>query len=305
MQLSLQHADAQDAIAAQLRDLAPRVSQDSPEPSAVPVAPAPATSPGPTSEPELRATPLNDNAGNIRSPTPSVRASHRVARIVPAVCAVVAAIVAWHFYGEDAKQRLSHLAPQFLATATALTHSIVADKTQDAATQVATPPPTAQSVSAQDAAVATPATPTQSSPAIATPAVEPPSTPTAISSEPAPAIEAMARDIASLRQSVEQLQAGQQQLTRDLAKAAEHETPSKLARQISKPTRPLRRQHVSTSVAATHSRTPYLAPQNYSHGQAYPQGAVQSEANIPPPAPVQLPSQSGDAAIPRPPMPLR
>lgn len=303
MQLDLQHANAHDAIAAQLRDLAPRVVQESSETSAVPVALVPATPPEPASEPELRATPLNDNAGDIRSPTPRVRSSHRVARVLSAVCIAAAAIVAWHSYGEEAKQKLSHVAPQVLARAAALTQSIGADKTQDAATQAATPQPAAQSVSAQDAAVATPATPAQSSPATATPAVESPSARTAIPSEPAPAIEAMARDIASLRQSVEQLQAGQQQLTRDLAKAAEHETPSKLTRQISKPTRPLRRQHVSTSAPATHSRTPYLAPQNYSRGQS--QSTVQPEANIPPPAPAQLPPQSGDAGIPRPPMPLR
>ena len=105
-----QTADPHDAIAAQLRGLAPRLAPDASEPNETPAA-----SPEPASEPSLRAAPLNDNTGDIR--IPASRGRSGVAAILLAVCAGVAATMAWHSYGDEAKQRLSHLLPRLLAYA--------------------------------------------------------------------------------------------------------------------------------------------------------------------------------------------
>ena len=61
----MQHADSQDVIAAQLRDLAPRRSHN---PTDLNVASK--ASPKPASEPSFRATPLNDNTSDMRIPMP-------------------------------------------------------------------------------------------------------------------------------------------------------------------------------------------------------------------------------------------
>ena len=63
--MQLQHPDPQDAIAAQLRDVASHRAHDPSELNVTPEA-----SPEPASEPSLRATPLNDNTSDIRIPMP-------------------------------------------------------------------------------------------------------------------------------------------------------------------------------------------------------------------------------------------
>lgn len=336
MQLKLQHDDPHDAIAAQLRDLAPRLVPNSSE--TVPVtqqapaaqnAPAtqeaPVAAPASTAEPPLRATPLNDNAGDIRNSALRVRSSYRVARMLFFLCAVGAVVFAWHSYGEEAKQKFSEFAPQLLATVlgpaqstnTAETQSTSppAAATQTAASVAAAPPttatqPAAERAPAQGADATTPATPAQSFTADATPpaAAEPPPAQATIPPELASSIESMAREIETLKQTVEELKAGQQQLGREIAKATEHTAPRNVTPQASKPSRPQRRQHVSTTVTAPHPRTPYLPPQTYSQGQSYPP-PVQREAAVPPPpaAPAQLPPQTDDdgVRVPRPPMPVR
>ncbi|MGL5165703.1 MAG: hypothetical protein ACRC9K_07430 [Afipia sp.] len=298
MQFKLQHADSQtddphDVIVAQLRDLAPRLAHD---PSEIGVTPA--ASLEPASEPSLRAAPLNDNSGDIRNLTPRARSGRGVMLLI--VCAGIAATVAWHSYGEEAKQRLSHLVPQLFPGAPAPTQSANAADPQSAAPQPATDPAPAQE------AAAAPATPTQ--PATAPAAAEASSTQTTLPPEAAQSIETMAREIASLKQTVEQLQAGQQQLGRDVAKVTEHEARRKLTAQAAKPTPPPRPQRALTPGAPPRTLgtlAPYSPPPATSQGQTYPQGAAQRDAYIPPPAPTQLPPQPGDTSAPRPPMPLR
>lgn len=300
MQLELQHvdphADPHDAIAAQLRKLAPRLAHD---PSEVNVTPA--ASPEPASEPPLHAAPLNDNAGEIRNPAPRAKFGRGVVGLI--VCGGIAAAAAWHSYGVEAKQKLSDLVPQLLAGTAAPTQSADAAEPRDAASQITASEPAAEPALAQDTAAAAPATPAEPATAPST-AGETPPTQAALTPEVAQSIETMAREIASLKQTVEQLQAGQQQLSRDVAKAAEHETRRKSAAQASKPAAAPRPQQASTPAAATRSVQPYPA-QAYPQGQTYPQGSAQREAYIPPPAPTQLPPQPGDTSVPRPPMPLR
>lgn len=311
MQLELQHADPHadphDAIVAQLRELAPRIvhapSKDH-APSEVNVTPAAA--PEPASEPLPSAAPLNDNVGDILNPAPRGKLARGVVGLI--VCAGIATAAAWHSYGDEAKQRLSHLVPQLLAGTTASTQSADAAESQNTTPQIATSEPAAEPPPAQDAAAPTLAEPAT---AASTPAAETPPTPAAPTPELAQSIETMAREIASLKQTVEQLQAGQQQLSRDVAKAAEHETRRKPAAQAAKPAAAPRPQRASTPAPAPAIRSVQPAStQAYPQGQTYPQSYPQREAYIPPAppqqsAPSQLPPPPGDTSVPRPPMPLR
>jgi len=74
---------------------------------------------------------LNDNIGDIRIPAPRARSGRGVV-VLLAVCAGVAATMAWHSYGDEAKQRLSSLVPQLFAQAPAPTQSANAAEPQDA-----------------------------------------------------------------------------------------------------------------------------------------------------------------------------
>lgn len=295
MQFKLQDADSQtddphDVIVAQLRDLAPRLA---PDPSGLnvlsPVSPEPAV------EPLLRADPLNDNTADIRNLTP--RTGGRRGTILVIVCAGIAAAAAWYSYGGEARQRVSDLVLQLIPGAVAPAQS--AAEPQNTAPQAAASQPAADPAPAQEAAETAP-TP-QPATAPATAAVDAPPAQGVVPPEITQSIESMTREIASLKQTVEQLQAGQAQLSRDVAKATEHEARRKLTTQASKPAPPRPQR---APAVAQQSPTPY-SPPTYSQRQPYPQGTAQREAYIPPPAPTQLPPQPGDTSVPRPPMPLR
>jgi hypothetical protein len=317
--MQLQHTDPHAAIAAQLRDLAPHRANG---PSELNVTPA--ASSEPTSEPSLRTTPLNDNTSDMRIPIPHGRSGRGV--VLLAICAGVAATMAWHSYGDEAKQRLSYLMPQLpyadevkqrlssfvpqLFADVPATQSANAAEPKDAPSQIAASEPAADPAPAQESSNVEPATPTSPAPASAVPAPAQPmaeTSPTqaALPPELTQSIETMAREIASLKQTVEQLQVGQQQLSHDVAKVSEHKGHRKLAEQTSKPTSRPRSRQAPTSAARSRTLAPYSPPQAHSQGQTYPQGPAQREAYIPPSAPTQLPPQSGDSSVPRPPMPLQ
>lgn len=293
-----QHADSHDTIAAQLRALAkPRTDDDLPGPSITPAAtPEPAAN-----EPSVRAAPLNDNAGDVRIPTPRARSGRSVAFL--AICAGTAA-AAWHFYGDQAKQRLSDLMPQFLAPATAPapTPNTGAAEPQDAASQTAAPQPAAIPAPPQESS--NPASVPPPEPAPTTPAAETPPAQASLPPEVTRSLETMAQEIASLKQTVEQLRAGQQQLSSDVAKISEHAARQKPAERASKPASRQRPRHASTPAVASRPVAPYSPPQTFPQRQIYPQGTAPREAYTPPPAPTQLPPQPGDSTAPRPPMPL-
>jgi hypothetical protein len=300
MQLELQHvdphADPHDVIVAQLRDLAPRCAEVSVTPS---TPPQPAALPQPASEPPVHAAPLNDNAGEIRNPAPRTGFARGVAGLI--VCAGIAAAAVWNSYGDEAKQRLSHLVPLFTGTPASTQNADTAES-QDATSQITAPQPAAAPV--QDIATAASTATSQPATAPATPTAETALPQAALTPELAQSIVTMAREITALKQTVEQLQAGQQQLSRDVAKLAEHEARRKSAAQVSKPAPPPQPQRTSTQTAVTRSVQPASA-QASPQGPAYPQTAAQREAYVSPPAPMQLPPQPGDTSAPRPPMPLR
>ena len=310
----MQHTDSQDVIAAQLRDLAPRRSHN---PTDLNVASE--ASPKPASEPSFRATPLNDNTNDMRIPMPHGRSAGGV--VLLAVCAGIAATIAWYAYGDEAKQKLSsfvpqfsygaevkqklsHLVPQLFSNAPEM-RSANAAEPKDATSPVAASEPVADPAPAQESSDAASATPPPAAPAPVTPAAETSPTQAALPPEVTQSIETMAREIASLKQTLEQLQAGQQQLSRDVANVSEHGTRHKVAEQASKPALRPRSRRTPTPAAGSPALAPYSPPQAHSQGQTYPQATAQREAYIPPPAPTQLPPQSGDSSVPRPPMPLQ
>lgn len=314
--MQLQHADPHDAIAAQLRALSTSHANASSGPDVTPTA-----SSEPAAEPPLSATPLNDNTGDMRIPTSRARSGRRV--VVLAICAGVAATMAWHVYGDQAKQKFSSLMPQFLANTPTPTQSANAAEPQDVTSQTAAPQtaasqpaadapaPASAPVPAQENSSTASVTPTPAAPVPATPAAEPPPTQAALPPEVTQSLETMAQEIASLKQTVEQLRAGQQQLSNDIAKVSEQATHHKLAEQTPKPVSRPRPRHSSPPAAA--SRSPVISrtyapappPQPQTQRQIYPQVPAQREAYIPPPAPTRLPPPPGDSSVPRPPMPLQ
>jgi chemotaxis protein histidine kinase CheA len=322
MPSALQHADPQsdqnDAIVELLRNHASRIANDPSELNITPIDHDKPAAAAPSIEPPLRATPLNDNIGAIHEPIPRARRGRGLTRVLLTVCVGAAATIGWHSYGEEAKQKLAHLAPLLLAGASTSTQPANAAEPQDAASQTAATA-TQQATEPAPTQAATEPPPTPAQPATA---ATPPEAGTApaqaanLSPELAQSIDTMAREIASLKQTVEQLKAGQQQLSRDVAKAAEHETRRKPATQVSKPASPPQAQRAPIpppyAAAAPRPPAPYPPPrtypqaQTYPQGQTYPQNTVQRETYIPPPpAPTRLPPEPGYSSAPRPPMPLQ
>lgn len=295
MQLNLQHADPHadphDAIAAQLRDLAPRIADD---PADVSIAPAETPR-----EPSFHAAPLNDNADNILGS--ARRPGYRRAALLVTICAGIAAAAVWHMYGGAAKQQLTEAMPQLVPAALVPTQSAPAE-TQTTDAKVAQPQPTSDPAPAQDASVISPEPNTASS----TPAAATVPSRAALPPEVAQSIEAMTREITSLKQTVEQLQASQQQLSHDVAKINEQEAKRKLAQTAKPAPRPQPQQQRPSTPAVAYPRAPAPYPaQTSPQTQSYPQSAAQRDAYIAPPVPTQLPPQPGDTSVPRPPLPLR
>jgi hypothetical protein len=307
-------ADPHDAIAAQLRDLA-RVTHDPSqniEPSLSTETPLSTETSQPIGESLSQVAPSNDNADadahvNAIPTIPRAR-SHRgilrgILKVLLAICAGIAATTAWHSYGEEAKQRLSRFMPQILMETLASPQGANADEAQDTAAQTAVPEPIAEAVPAQQAATVAPQPSTPSTDPVATPTQAPP-TQAALPAETTHSLEAMASDIAALKQSVEELKASQQQLRRENAAAAEREAHPKPVQHRATPVPP-RRQRTSPQAAVPYN--PPAPPPPTTARQTHSQGPIQRDAYIPsqPPGQARLPPQPGDDSAPRPPMPLR
>lgn len=295
MQPNLQHADPSadphDAIAAQLRNLAPRVMEDSAQLSI-----APSVSPEIAREPEFHTAPLNDNIGDLLDSSHPARSGRRL--FMTTVCAGMLVAAAWYVYGDTAKQQISHLIPQLRPAA--LVPQTASVESQDAANQASTPELKAEPAIAPNAvgtadANTAPAVPETGS--VPGQAQLPP--------EIAQSIESMKQEIASLRQTVEQLQTSQQQLGRDIAKINEQEARRAASAKNTK-SAPKRQAQPERALAAPvvipRQAAPYPPP---SQPQAYPRAPAQRDTYAAPAAPAQLPPQPGDTSVPRPPMPLR
>jgi hypothetical protein len=237
-------------------------------------------------EPSLDATlrPADLNNDPLATDRPSLgrRTSRSLARFLVTACIGVAATLAWQSYGGTAKQMIANSNPQLNwllawlpATNPPSDREIAAAQSSPPAVQTSEP----QVASAQAGAVA----PTASEPAAST-------APTA----PSPDLQqlaTMAHDLAAVRQSVEQLAAGQEQMARDIAKL--QAAGQDIRRRIS----------ALPPAAATTAHKPVPPPQPALQSSvaplppAPPEPAPPSSAAPLPPAPPEPPS--------RPPMPVR
>jgi hypothetical protein len=233
----------------------------------------------PSLDATLRAIDLNNDPLPTGRPAPGRRTSRNLARFLVTACVGVAATLAWQSYGGSAEQMIASSAPQLgwllslPATNPPSGREIAAEQPSPPAVLAATPP----AASAQAGAVA----PTASE------AVTAPTAPSSESQE----LATMAHDLAAVRQSVEQLAAGQEQMARDVAKL--QTAGQDIRRRIS----------ALPPAAATTARKPVPPPQT----------ALQSSVAPLPPAPPEPAPPSSAAPLPpalpqpplRPPMPVR
>jgi hypothetical protein len=236
----------------------------------------------PSLDATLRLADLNNDPSPTHRPSLSRRTSRSLARLLVMACVGAAATLACQSYGGTAKQMIASSAPQLGWLSLSLPamdppsgREIAVEQPRPPAVQASAP----QAASAQAGAVASTASETAASTA-----------PTAPSPE-LQQLETMAHDLAAVRQSVEQLAAGQEQMARDIANL--QTAGQDIRRRIS----------ALPPAAATTARKP--APP--------PQPAPQSSAAPLPPAPPQPAPQSAGAPLPsvpleppsRPPMPVR
>jgi hypothetical protein len=240
---------------------------------------------------ELNISPLSADR-----PSRGSRTSRGLPRSLLAACVGVAATLAWQSYGGTAKQMIADSAPQLswlLLSATNPPSGPESTAEQPSPPAVRAPAP--QAASAQAEVVA----PTSSETTVPT-----------VTAAPSPELqqlETMARDLAAVRQSVEQLAAGQEQMARDIAKL--QTAGQDLRRRIS----------ALPPAAAITARKPILPPQFAPQSSAAPlppappQPAPQSSVAPLATAPPQPAPQSSAAPFPpassepplRPPMPVR
>lgn len=244
----------------------------------------------------FRAASVDDILDSGRRPA-GRRAFRAIAALLLAVCFAAAAI-AWQTFGYAAKKMVVKWVPQFVLT-TSLPLENLWPRSQPAS-------PAAETDAAADATSAQP--PAQTAPEAA--AV----TAAAPAADSAPSPELMARDLSSVSQQVEQLKAsiaelkaGQQQMARDLAKAAE----TRASEQAARP-----RPQASPTVSALAPRPPVARPRKpvmpYSPTPTAmapaPQAAapyVPRQVDPAPETPTQLPPAPGFTSVPRPPMPVQ
>ena len=229
----------------------------------------------------LRPADLTNGPFPTDRPALGRRTSRSFARFLMAACLGVATTLAWQSYGGAARQMIANSAPQlsWLSSPPATDPPSEREMTVEQPSPPGIQAPVPQVASAQGGAVASTSSETPAS-----------SAPTVASLQQ---LEAMAHDLAAVRQSVEQLAAGQEELARDIAKlqAAEQD----IRRRIS----------AIPPAAATSARKPVTPPQLAPHSAAAPlppappQPAPQSSvAPLPPPPPLLEPQT-------RPPMPVR
>ena len=235
----------------------------------------------PSLDATLRPADLNNDPSPTDRPSLSRRTSRSLARFLVMACVGAAATLAWQSYGGTAKQMIANSAPQLSwllslpATNPPSGREIEVEQPSPPAVQASAP----QAASAQAGAVAPTASETAASTA-----------PTAPSPE-VQQLATMAHDLAAVRQSVEQLAAGQEQMARDIAKL--QTAGQDIRRRIS----------ALPPAAATTAHKPVPPPQPALQSSvaplppALPEPAPPSSAAPLPPALPEPPS--------RPPMPVR
>lgn len=236
----------------------------------------------PSLDPALRRAHVSRDPLPTDRPSLGRRTLRSVARSLVAACVGVAGTLAWQSYGGPAKEMIASFAPQlsWLLSPPAMDPpsgpEIAVEQPSPLAVQVSA----SQAPSAQAGAVASTTLETAASTA-----------PTAPSPELQQQLQTIVHDLAAMRQSVEQLAAGQEQMTRDIAKL-----------QAGQDIR--RRTSALPPAAATTTRKPVQPPQPAPQSSTAP---LQLPLPPPDPAPQSLaaPLLPAPPEPPRPPMPVR
>jgi hypothetical protein len=237
----------------------------------------------------FRPASVNDVLGSGDRRSMAGRAVRAFIALLLAACIGVAA-VAWKSYGDVVIKQIAKLTTQV-----ALTSSLPPEKPA----LVAQPAVPAVRADAANAASPQPAPLAQTAPEAVAPAAAAPS-----SAESAQLLQSMARDLASVGQEVEQLKASiaqlnasQQQMSRDIARAsAQNSRPG-----ISAP--PPR-----SAAARARKPMPPLPPTQAAGASTSPQTAAPYALRQPEPPPQATGQPQADpelSSIPRPPMPVR
>jgi hypothetical protein len=220
-----------------------------------------------------------------------------------AVC-IGGAAIAWQSSGNVAKQIVAKWAPQFILT------SLLPVEKPGLSEQSA--PPVAQA-DAANAAPPQPAPPAQSAAEAVAPAAAP-------SADSAQLIQSMARDLASvgqvveqLKASIEQLKAGQQQMSRDAAKVSEAKASEVKTSEVTTSEQNLRPRISALpprppAARARKPMPPYYPPPQAAAAPVLPQTAAPYVPRQPEPPPQATAPPLTDpelASVPRPPMPVR
>jgi hypothetical protein len=297
--------------------VAPQVVEPSVPPTAATIAPVPRVA-----EPTVRATAADVSAGPqvggpfvlatvrpaefrqvpLPSEKPSLRsrATRAVTRFLIAVCVGVAGSLAWQSYGGAAREMIANRIPQLAIPQLAWISS------RPVTTETAAPAATTQTAtsSAIEASAPQPAA-AQAAPVAQTATEQTAATPAAATVPAAPSpnqqqLDAMARDIGALRQSVDQLVARQEQMARDMARLQAAETPR---HRVSAP--PPR---VAAVPAHKPPMPPQAAPPVLASAVTPAQPRPQMSSDLPPPAvpppPAALPQPAAAPQMLRPPAPV-
>jgi hypothetical protein len=289
-------AEITDLLRAAARQHSEAGGQGTPDPSA----------PVPTVDTTFRATAGNDE---VQASGPTFR--RRLMRIVAALllaAGISGAALGWQTFGYVAKKALISWAPKW-----AIATSLPLDKLGWSSTEAKPSDEPADAAPAQ-ADASTPAAADASTPVNAVANAAAPSSDAAQQQ-----LQSMARDLASANQEIEalkasiaELKASQQQVTRDLAKAASDRTAEQAtARAKAAAARKLATPSYSPSPTTSAAAPAYRpTPSTYSSAQAampQPPQSATAQPYVPPP-PVQLQPQADPgmpATAPRPPMPVQ
>jgi hypothetical protein len=257
--------------------------------------------PVPAVDTKFRATAVNDDVP-ARKSSFGRRALRAVAALLLTL-GIGAAALSWQTFGYAAKKALFSWAPKW-----AIAASLPLEKLGLAS----------ESTPSDDPAAPAPATTAASdqSPSDSGAPGNAASTTAAPPSDTAQQLQSMARDLANANQQVEtlkasiaELKASQQQMTRDLAKVSDQAAKAKIA--VVTPHPPAHKPAPLYSSTSTYSPTATPAPPPAAYRPASspypaPQAAAAPAAQpyVPPP-PVQLQPEPGLGPAPRPPMPVQ
>jgi len=264
----------------------------------------------------FRPAALGEGPGDARASSDPKSPGERPARsftgLLVAACIGVTATIAWQSYGDAAIGLIAARAPQPIA---ALVLQLLPNASPPAATAAASEPSSpaaaqpamAEAAPAQPAptaAQAQPAPPAQAAPENAAPAT------VALPPEVTRLLQSMAQDLATARQQIAELKAGQDQMARDVARVAEQDARRRVS--AAPPPRPAAAP-ARRPVAMLPPPLPAVQPPRYEPRAVAapppPIATIQPQPAPPqippPPAAAQPPGEPQLAAVPRPPMPVQ